>query len=112
MNRSVHKRMHQRREAHRGLDPRITQRNQTLIEHLGLSLLAARRQADRGREDYEDLLQESCVGVLSAIERFDPCRGFQPSSYLISRATGQILHYRRDRAACFRIPWLLCQFSQ
>ena len=107
MNRSVHKRLHQRREAHRGLDPRITQRNQTLIEHLGLAHLAARRQADRGREDYEDLLQESCVGVLSAIERFDPCRGFQPSSYLISRATGQILHYRRDRAACFRIPWRL-----
>ena len=107
MNRSIRKRLRQRREAHRGLDPAISQRNQSLLEHLGLAHLAARRQASKGREDYDDLFQESSIGVLSAIERFDPCRGFQPSSYLISRATGQILHYRRDRAQCFRIPWRL-----
>ena len=107
MNRSIRKRIRQRREAHRGLDPAISQRNQLLLEHLGLAHLAARRQASKGSEDYDDLFQESSIGVLSAIERFDPCRGFQPSSYLISRATGQILHYRRDRAQCFRIPWRL-----
>ena len=107
MNRSIRKIIRQRREAHRGLDPVTTKRNQSLLEHLGLAHLAARRQANKGREDFDDLLQESRIGVLTAIERFDPSRGCQPSSYLISRATGQILHYRRDRAECFRIPWRL-----
>lgn len=107
MNRSIRKIIRQRHEAHRGLDPVTTKRNQSLLEHLGLAHLAARRQANKGREDFDDLLQESRIGVLTAIERFDPSRGCQPSSYLISRATGQILHYRRDRAECFRIPWRL-----
>ena len=97
----------QAREARRGLKPHITHRNQALLEHLGLARLSARRQARRGQEEYDDLLQESSIGVLSGIERFDINRGVQPSSYLISRATGQILHYRRDRATCLRIPWSL-----
>ena len=107
MNRSIRKRLRQGCEAHRGLDRLTTRRNQSLLDHLGLARLAARRQVRKGREDYDDLFQESCIGVLRGIERFDPSRGFRPSSYLISRATGQILHYRRDRAECFRIPWRL-----
>ena len=34
-------------------------------------------------------------------------QGLHDSSYLISRATGQILHYRRDRARTIRVPWRL-----
>ena len=32
---------------------------------------------------------------------------YPPSSYLLSRATGQILHYSRDRSRTIRIPWRL-----
>ena len=107
MTKPIHLRACQAREARRGLNPHTTHRNQALLEHLGLAHLSARRQAKRGQEEYDDLLQESSIGVLSGIERFDANRGFQPSSYLISRATGQILHYRRDRATSLRIPWRL-----
>ena len=41
------------------------------------------------------------------MDRLDPQRRVKPSSYLLSRATGQILHYRRDRARMIRIPWRL-----
>ena len=56
---------------------------------------------------FDDLLQESRVGLIRGLERFDPQRRVKPSSYLLSRATGQILHYRRDRSRIIRIPWRL-----
>ena len=45
--------------------------------------------------------------MIRRIDRFDPQRGLRPSSYLLSRSTGQILHYRRDRARTIRVPWRL-----
>ena len=72
-----------------------------------LAHCAARRQQQRGSEECGDLLQESLVGLIRGLERFDRQRGVHPSSYLLSRATGQILHYRRDRSRTIRIPWRL-----
>ena len=45
--------------------------------------------------------------MFRGLDRFDLQRGLRPSSCLLSRATGQILHYRRDRARTIRIPWRL-----
>ncbi len=78
-----------------------------MLEHLGLAHCAARRQQQRGPEEFEDLLQESRVGLIRGLDRFETQRGLRPSSYLLSRATGQILHYRRDRFRTIRIPWRL-----
>ena len=96
---------HQRQEKRRDLSPMIQERNQLLLDHLGLVHLAARRQQLKGPESYEDLVQESCLGALAALERFDPSRGLRPSTYVLQCANGQILHYRRDRARTIRIPW-------
>ena len=41
------------------------------------------------------------------MDNWNPSRGFRPSSYLMSRANGQVLHYRRDRSRMVRIPWRL-----
>jgi len=98
---------HLRQESRRALPPCIARRNQLALEHLGLAHCAARRQQQRGPEEFDDLLQESRVGLIRGMDRFDPQRGFRHSSYLLSRATGQILHYRRDRARTIRIPWRL-----
>ena len=97
---------HLRHESWRGLPPCIARRNQQALKHLGLAHCAARRQR-RGPEEFDDLLQESRVGLIRGLERFDQQRGLRPSSYLLSRATGQILHYRRDRSRTIRIPWRL-----
>jgi len=98
---------HLRQESRRGLPPCIARRNQQALKHLGLAHCAARRQQQRGPEEFDDLLQESRVGLIRGLERFDQQRGLRPSSYLLSRATGQILHYRRDRSRTIRIPWRL-----
>ena len=63
------------------------------------------QRANRFRpEEFHDLLQESRIGLIRGLERFDRQRCLRPSSYLISRATGQILHYRRDRSRTIGIP--------
>ena len=85
----------------------MARRNQHALNHLGLAHCAARRQQQRGPEEFDDLLQESRVGLTRGLERFDRQRGVHPSSYLLSRATGQILHYRRDRSRTIRISWRL-----
>ena len=99
--------LHLRQESRRGLPPCIARRNQQALKHLGLAHCAARRQQQRGPEEFDDLLQESRVRLIRGLERFDRQRGLRPSSYLLSRATGQILHYRCDRARTIRVPWRL-----
>ena len=98
---------HLRQEARRSLPAAIRERNQQVLEHLGLAHCAASRQNRRGPEEFDDLLQESRVGLIRGLDQFDPTRGLRPSSYLLSRANGQILHYRRDRSRTIRIPWRL-----
>ena len=98
---------HLHQESRRSLPPCIARRNQQALKHLGLAHCAARCQQQRGPEEFDDLLQESRVGLILGLERFDQQRGLRPSSYLLSRATGQILHYRRDRSRTIRIPWRL-----
>ena len=98
---------HLQHESRRGLPPCIARCNQQALQHLGLAHCAARRQQQRGPEEFDDLLQESRVGLIRGIDRLDPHRRVKPSSYLLSRSTGQILHYRRDRSRMIRIPWRL-----
>ena len=86
------------------MPPCIARRNQQALKHLGLAHCAARRQQQRGPEEFDNLLQESRVGLIRSIDRLEPQRGLRPSSYLLSRVTGQILHYRRDRARTIRVP--------
>lgn len=80
------------------LSESIQKRNHAVIKHLGLAHLAATRQATRGGEELDDLIQEARLGLIMAMEKFDANRGFKVSSYAIARANGQILHFRRDRA--------------
>ena len=97
----------QRHESRRQLTKPVMHRNQMILSHIGLACMVARRQSLRGPEEFDDLEQESTLGLIVGVENFDHGRGVKPSSYLISRANGQVLHYRRDRATSIRIPWRL-----
>lgn len=85
----------------------ITRRNQAVLAHLGLARHVSRQEQRKGPELYEDLLQEASLGLVRGMEQFNPDLGFKPSSYLVRRCRGQILHYRRDRSQTIRIPWRL-----
>ena len=71
---------------------------------MGLAHCVATRQQQRGLVEHYDLLHEARLGLIQGMDNWNPSRGFRPSSYLMSRANGQVLHYRRDRSRMVRIP--------
>jgi RNA polymerase sigma-B factor len=68
-----------------------------LIEtHLPLVRYFARRYANRG-EPLDDLLQAGSVGLVKAVDRFDPGRGLEFSTYAAPTILGEIRRHFRDR---------------
>ncbi|MDG2216066.1 MAG: sigma-70 family RNA polymerase sigma factor [Synechococcus sp. cluster2_bin.235] len=96
-----------RREQRRSLPKSILERNDAVLEHLGLAHHAAIHQAVRYPGEQDDLVQEGRVGLIHGVANFDPQRGFRISTYVLARVNGQILHFRRDRQHTLRIPWRL-----
>jgi RNA polymerase sigma-B factor len=62
-----------------------------------------RRYAGRG-EPFDDLLQTATIGLIKAIDRFDPGHGNDFVSYAIPTILGEIKRYFRDRTWSMRIP--------
>lgn len=59
----------------------------------------------------EDLVQVGWVGLITALDRFDPYRGTKFGTYAIHRVTGEIRHYLRDHTWGLRIPRYLQELS-
>ena len=75
-----------------------------LVElHMPLVRALARRYVNRG-EPLEDLVQIGSIGLLQAIERFDPDRGRDLAGFAVPTIAGEIRHHLRDRATVVRIP--------
>jgi RNA polymerase sigma-B factor len=69
----------------------------TLVEqHLPLVRYFARRYTGRG-EPIDDLLQAGSVGLVKAVDRFDPGRGLEFSTYAAPTILGEIRRHFRDR---------------
>jgi RNA polymerase sigma-B factor len=76
----------------------------SLIElHLPLVRTLARRYAHRG-EGFEDLVQVGSIGLIEAIDRFDPGRGRDFAGFAIPTIAGEIKRHLRDRSTVVRIP--------
>jgi RNA polymerase sigma-B factor len=58
----------------------------------------------RGREDVDDLEQIASLGLLKAIERFDPAVGVAFSSFAVPTILGELRRYFRDHAWSVRVP--------
>ena len=65
---------------------------------------AIARRFDRGRVPLEDLQQIAAVGLLKALERFDPDNGAAFSSFSVPTMQGEIRRYFRDRTWTVRPP--------
>jgi RNA polymerase sigma-B factor len=76
-------------------------RDQHLKEHLVERFLPLARQLAsryRGRgEPMEDLVQIASVGLVNAISRFDPERGFSFATFAVPTILGELRHHFRDR---------------
>ncbi len=74
-----------------------------LIEaYLPLARSLARRFAHRG-EHVEDLVQVGSIGLIKAVDRFEPARG-DLASYAAPTIVGEIKRHLRDRGALIRTP--------
>lgn len=78
-------------------------RRQAIEQHLPLVHAVARRFAHRG-EPLEDLVQVGAVGLIKAVDRFDPERGVTLGAYAAPTIAGEIRRHLRDRVALIRIP--------
>lgn len=78
-------------------------RDRLIAQHLYLVQTAARKFAGLG-ESHEDLLQEGAMGLINAVDLYDPDRGVQFSTYATHLVEGQIRHYLRDRGKLIKQP--------
>jgi RNA polymerase sigma-B factor len=70
-------------------------RNELVEEHRWVAELAARRFANRG-EPLDDLLQVAFLGLVKAIERFDPQLGTAFASFALPTLFGELRRHFRD----------------
>lgn len=78
-------------------------RNQLIEAHRGLGLAIAADYSGRGVED-DDLRQIALLGILKAVERYDPDRGIPYSSFASRTVNGEIKRWFRDRTWTVRPP--------
>ncbi len=71
--------------------------------NLRLVIKAAKQYRDRGLS-FEDLIQEGNLGLLKAVERFEPDRGFRFSTYAIWWIRQSIVKAIGDKAKLIKIP--------
>lgn len=79
-------------------------RNRLVEMNLGLVRKEAHHWKHQCQENYDDLMQIGCVGLIQAIERFDLSRGLAFSSFAMPYIRGEIQHYLRDKSPTVRIP--------
>ena len=78
-------------------------RDQLVERFLPLARQLARRY-QRASEPLDDLLQVASLGLIKAIDRFDPEREIAFSSYAVPTILGEIKRYFRDRTWAVRVP--------
>jgi RNA polymerase sigma-B factor len=71
--------------------------------YLPLARSIARRYA-RGLEPLEDLVQVASLGLIKALDRFDPARGVAFSSFAVPTIAGEVRRHFRDRCWAVRPP--------
>jgi RNA polymerase sigma-B factor len=78
-------------------------RNELIEAHKSLASHLARRFANRG-EPFDDLLQVAYLGMLKAVERFDPDRNLEFSTFATATVEGELKRHFRDRTWSVRVP--------
>lgn len=78
-------------------------RGELIEAHIGLAEYLARRFANRG-EPVDDLVQVASVGLVKAVDRFEPDRGVEFSTYATHTIVGELKRHFRDKGWAVRAP--------
>jgi RNA polymerase sigma-B factor len=78
-------------------------RNQVVAAYQGLAYSLAARFGQRG-EELDDLNQVALIGLLKAIDRFDPDRGTELTTFATATIVGELKRHLRDRGWSVRLP--------
>ncbi len=84
--------------------PNVRVRNKLVLLNAGLVRQVAHRISRQCVETYQDLEQIGYLGLIRAIERFNPYQGCAFSSFAVPYIRGEILHFLRDRSSVVKIP--------
>jgi RNA polymerase sigma-B factor len=80
-----------------------TLRNRLVERYSGLAVSLARRFDQRG-VPLDDLVQVAQIGVLNAVERYDPDRGVAFTTYATATVLGELKRHFRDKTWAVRVP--------
>lgn len=89
-------------------DPKV--KDELVAQHLNLVRYLAGKFSNRG-ENLEDLVQVGCLGLIKAIERFDPERGTEFTTYATPTIVGEIKRHFRDKGWAIKVPRRLQEFN-
>lgn len=82
---------------------RTSLRDHLILVHAPLVDYCARGFLASG-EPMEDLIQEGYIGLVKAVDRFDPDKGIKFSTYACHLITGEIRHFLRDLGRLIHEP--------
>jgi RNA polymerase sigma-B factor len=81
----------------------VVLRDQLVAAHMGLAAYLARRFANRG-QPLDDLVQVASLGLLKAVDRYDPGLGIEFSTYATTTIVGELKRHLRDKGWAVRAP--------
>ncbi len=85
-------------------------REKLVMSHLNLVRFLANKFKNRG-EPIDDLMQVGYLGLLKAIDGFDPSRGLEFTTYATPTILGEIKRHFRDKGWSVRVPRRLQELS-
>lgn len=78
-------------------------RNKLIENYIYIPKLLTRKYAYKNNE-YEDIYQVACLGLMYAVDRYDPDKGFEFDTFASPTIIGEIKKYYRDKQFIIRIP--------
>ena len=78
-------------------------RDEIVSSYIYIAEILSRKFVNRGVE-YDDIYQVACLGILYAVERFDPDKGVKFATFATPTVMGEIRKYFRDKGNFIRIP--------
>ena len=78
-------------------------REYLIAQHEGLVRHVAREYLSSG-ESFDDIVSVGHVGLIHAVDRFDPLRGTKFATFAVPTIKGEIRRYFRDRTWSMRVP--------